>query len=444
MKNKLTDRPTKKKTIYNSSSLDNGTKDGIIELVDAIEEDEVIREANAENIALDRLSSGDTAKFTEDTDSKPVREETAEWDVFSRLSLFFDSCDGEVSKLIGEAEETGKEKQVHSDGVNILKHKPLANLNAENAVDSKNHVTEETAQEADELSEELFDDLEMNLEAIGEDCAQDDNMSEAKNDLPEEFFDDLMTGSVAATENSAVDKTINLEGRLAEHLFINLERVWKAPATEPNELEAVHPQGGSTPKPHKEDLLDTGKYFLELRGVDKKIAVYQRKIEQLMDKKEKMKKQYEHLSDILGKKGEELKKAVSVVLKEYWSLEISYMDKEKRDSFNENIIIQLDGRNILTKIKSTDKRKLPNKFITQVWQDLYFSNLGPTAEGALIVNYDLRSSEQYSASEHIAIDKELLADIIFIDTRILHELTIAILSSDLSIHEAKKILFKKE
>ena len=483
MKNKLTDRAPKKQATDNSNSQDTSTEDEIIELDNLVEEDdlapaksahigkvfaskpgvqsfkvgkedEVTKNAGAEEVALNRSATSDTGGVTEDADHKPVREKTAEWDIYTTLCNFFDSCDLEVSKLVGKAEKIGNEIQVHSDSDNAPLGKSSGDLNTKLALDNKDHIAEETLQAADELLEELsdafemkldevFDVLEMKREAIGEDYTQEEDMSEARNDSPEDLFNDPMTETSSGIENSAVEKKVNLDNGLVEDLFVYLEPNGKASAPELSELEVVQPQLDSTPKSHRKDWLGTDQYSLKIRTVEQKIAEHQRKIEQLMVKKEKMKKQYEHLNDILYKKGEELKKAVSVVLKEYWSLKIGYMNKEKRASFDENIIIQLEGKNILAKIKTTDKRKLPNTFIAQIWQDLYFSNLGASAEGALIVNHDIRRYEKDNVPEYIAIDKELLEDIIFIDTRELYNLTIAILSNNLSIHEAKRILFNK-
>ena len=471
MKNKLTDRAPRKKATYNSNSQDNGTEDKIIGLVDLVEEDnpapteavrteelianyhgaqslkvgkevEVTRNAGAKDGVLNRAAGSDAGRVTEDANSTLVREQTAEWDVYTTLYNFFDSCDLEASKLVGEAEESGKERQVRSDNDNVLREKSSGDLNAKPEVDSENSIFEEKVQAEDELLEDLFDDLEVKFESSTEDDTQEE-MSAAEDDLPLDLFDDVEVETMAVSVNGAVEGKVNLDDGLSKDLFVNLKHEGKATATEPGDMEVLQPRVGSTSRFYKEDWVDSNQYFLKLRAIDKKVVEYQRKIEKLMAKKEKMKKGYEHLNDILYKKGDELKKAVSMVLKEYWSLKITYMNKEKRASFDENIIIQFDGRNILAKIKSTDKRKLPNKFITQVWQDLHFSKLGTSAEGALIVNHDMKSNEKDKVPEYVEIDKELLEDIIFIDTRVLHKLTAAILHTDLSVDEAKRILFKK-
>ena len=68
--------------------------------------------------------------------------------------------------------------------------------------------------------------------------------------------------------------------------------------------------------------------------------------------------------------------------------------------------------------------------------------MGTNAEGGLIVNYCLEKNprERNLAYEE---DEDQLEDLIFIDTRVLHNLTTAIIDAELSIKEAKRILFNK-
>jgi hypothetical protein len=68
--------------------------------------------------------------------------------------------------------------------------------------------------------------------------------------------------------------------------------------------------------------------------------------------------------------------------------------------------------------------------------------LGAGAEGALVLNYGLEKNPKERNSAY-AEDKEQLEDLIFIDTRVLHNLTTAIIDADLTVQEAKRILFSK-
>jgi hypothetical protein len=141
-------------------------------------------------------------------------------------------------------------------------------------------------------------------------------------------------------------------------------------------------------------------------------------------------------------KDEELKKAVAKIFSDFWSLKISHMDKTKSAEFRENILIEDNGRDILVKIKGTHEDYPSIKFITEVWKDLHYSGLGTGAEGALVVNYGLEKNPKERNLAY-AEDKEQLGDLIFIDARVLYNLTAAIIDADLTIEEAKRILFKK-
>ena len=183
-------------------------------------------------------------------------------------------------------------------------------------------------------------------------------------------------------------------------------------------------------------------YPIALQALDKKIAEFKQEIENVTAEKEELKKKYECVRSILYLKNKELKKAVAEIFTDYWSLKISHMDKIKRAEFKENILIEHNGRDILVKIKGTHEDYPSIKFITEIWKDLHYSELGTSAEAALIVNCGLEKNpkERNLAYEE---DKEQLEDLIFIDTRVLHNLTTAIIDGDLTIEEAKRILFMK-
>jgi hypothetical protein len=69
--------------------------------------------------------------------------------------------------------------------------------------------------------------------------------------------------------------------------------------------------------------------------------------------------------------------------------------------------------------------------------------LGTRVDGALIVNHDIGNNPEARHLPYADEDAEQLDDLIFIDTRVLHKLTAAIIDGDLSVEEARKILFKK-
>ncbi len=248
----------------------------------------------------------------------------------------------------------------------------------------------------------------------------------------------------ATSEKDCAESIPEPKKEFFKNLFLNIEVVKEAPSREAGANAAAPVDGKPRITSDKTNWLDSGRYYPEsIQVIDRKIAEYEKKIEKLVDKKKKIKKSYEQLRSILYLEGEELKKAVAIILAKYWSLKLSFMNKAKRAEFNENILIKHNNRIVIVKIKGTHSDIPSHKFITQVWQDLHFSGLGTRADGALIVNHDIENDPEDRRVPYADEDAEQLDDLIFIDTRVLHKLTTAIIDGALSAEEAKKILFKK-
>ena len=229
-----------------------------------------------------------------------------------------------------------------------------------------------------------------------------------------------------------------------KNVFLNIEPVQEAPSTEAGANATVLVNRESGVAPDKAEWRDRGQYYPEsVQAIERKIREYEEKIEKLVFKKNKIKKTYEKLRSILYLEGEELKKAIVIILAKYWSLKLSFMHKGKRAGFNENILIKYNNRIIMAKIKGTHSVYPPYKYITQVWQDLHYSGLGTRADPALIVNHDIGNNPEARHLPYADEDTEQLDDLIFIETRVLHKLTTAIIDGDLSVEEARNILFKK-
>ena len=265
--------------------------------------------------------------------------------------------------------------------------------------------------------------------------------------------DDRLTGSDTvhpdrrsqeSTKKDGTDSVSETMKESSKSLFLDIELVKETPNRELHTKQAGPAEGESRVTEDKKDWLDSGRYYPKsLQALDKKIAAHEKKISNLADKKKKLQKTYEELRSILYLEGEELKKAVTIILAKYWSLKLSFMNKEKRAGFSENILIKHDNRVIMAKVKGTHSVYPFHKYITQVWQDLYFSGLGTRAEGALIVNHDIGSDPESRRLPYADEEAEQLGDLIFVDTRVLHTLTTAIIDGTLSAEEAAKILFKK-
>lgn len=248
----------------------------------------------------------------------------------------------------------------------------------------------------------------------------------------------------ATNEKDGTDHIPESKKKFEKNLFLNLEVVKGAPARKADATQAGSTEEEPRVKSDKTNWIDSSRYYPEsVSAYDRRIAAYEKKIEKLVAEKVKVQKIYEHMMGILYLEGEELKKAVATIFSKYWSLNVFPMNKAKREGFNENILIKHQNRIVIAKIKSTRSASPSHKFITQVWKDLYYSGLGARADGALIVNHDIEKAPEDRPSPYADENAEQLDDLIFIDTRVLHKLTTAVIDGDLSIEEAKKLLFKK-
>jgi hypothetical protein len=245
----------------------------------------------------------------------------------------------------------------------------------------------------------------------------------------------------AIDETAKTEEVIESEDQLPENLFVNLELVKEATGNKDG-ATVVDKEPETTPE--KTNWVDSSRYYpLAVQAIDKKIAEYEQAVEKLVAEKEQLKKVYLNLRSILYLEGEELRKAVLLILTKYWSLKLFFLNKTKGVGFNENILIRYNGRRILATIKSTSRVSPSHKFITQMWQDLHYSGLGARADGALIVNYNTETDPKDRSLAYADEDEDQLDDLIFIDTRVLYKLTAAIIDGHLSVEEAKIILFKK-
>jgi hypothetical protein len=244
-------------------------------------------------------------------------------------------------------------------------------------------------------------------------------------------------------EKDATGKRPEPEDVVEENLFVDIKLEKGALDATPFSIEPDAPRREFEMTTDKISWIESDQYYpITLQALDRKIEELKKDIENLTAEKEELKKKYECVRSILYLKDEELKKAVAKIFSDFWSLKISHMDKTKTAEFRENILIEDNGRDILVKIKGTHEDYPSIKFITEVWKDLHYSGLGTGAEGALVVNYGLEKNPKERNLAY-AEDKEQLEDLIFIDARVLYNLTAAIIDADLTIEEAKRILFKK-
>jgi hypothetical protein len=206
------------------------------------------------------------------------------------------------------------------------------------------------------------------------------------------------------------------------------------------------PSGDS--EPQEIDWLSSRKYYPRaLLTLDNQIAERQQELErnirELKAQREELKRNFEILPSILHASGEDLKKAVLRVFTTFWKLKVSELDAARKPSIKEDILVEHNGRRIVFKIKSTSDMHPSVKYITQLWQDLHYSGLGAAAEVGLILNHQVRVDPKHRGLAYPGDEEEHLEDIIFVDARVLYDLTLAIIDRGLPTHEAAELLLMK-
>ena len=248
-----------------------------------------------------------------------------------------------------------------------------------------------------------------------------------------------------------------------------LPRTEEAPGIENGILKELHKERGSTartvvketdglivpvPEPASSSrsggthwVAGDGFYPKCVLNVEKEVARCQeemeRRIRELRAEKEELKKRYEDVRSLLYATDDQLKTAVVNVFRTHWQFQVSDVESTRTLGSKGDILVEHDGRKFLFKIKSTNRTYPPVKYIAQVWRELHFSGLGSEAKGGLILNHDVRIDPRYRNLAYTGDDEESLEDIIFLDTRVLFYLTLAIIAYDFPLQEAKELVLKE-
>ena len=174
-------------------------------------------------------------------------------------------------------------------------------------------------------------------------------------------------------------------------------------------------------------------------------AQFEQDLHCLQTEKETLKQEYDMLIKILSSTGDELKIAVIKVLREVFGLHVEDADEQNVGSkLNEDILIKHGSRSILAEIKGTNSQNPTDRFISQVWKHLFKAREHGITEGALILAHHISCeprdrSNAYNGPEQ----EEELREIIFIDTRVLHSIAVAIIDGELTKSNATDILLQK-
>lgn len=201
--------------------------------------------------------------------------------------------------------------------------------------------------------------------------------------------------------------------------------------------------------PHNEiDWVDSDDFYpsLELGKLNKEliqiVTDYEKKTS---DKKEQIvryKDNYQYLKTLVTGDGDDLVDAVFKCLNDVIGLDVTKSDDEEKPEEIEDLLIKVNGMDIVTEVKGTNSVNPPLDYPSQPIRHISRRGYGKDAEGCLILNHDKNRPPAQRKPAYIDSDKQpLIKDIYFIDTRVLLDVVKAVIDKRLSKDAAIKILF---
>lgn len=158
-------------------------------------------------------------------------------------------------------------------------------------------------------------------------------------------------------------------------------------------------------------------------------------------KQKSAREKYQFLADLLTQKHDALKESVIRTLREVLCLSVIDADKNKETTLaHEDIIVKVEDEQILAEIKGDNAPYPGTGHIAQLWKHL--KNKKEIEKGVLILNYDVSTEPEKRKLAYTGEEEHQLDDIAFIDTRVLHDLAIAVIDHGMAADEAVKILFQ--
>ena len=253
-----------------------------------------------------------------------------------------------------------------------------------------------------------------------------------------------------SADESETEPPPTVEEDLFSELLEDLESTERAVAQEAAAVQPPTSANGAPrdPELHDLDWVRSGTYYPQLiASLDKQIAECQqeldKKVKELTVQRDQLKQNFDDVRSLLTGQEDQLRKSIIQVFTTFWKLKVSELDATKKASFREDLLVEHNGRKIVFKIKSATTADPSLKFITQLWQELHYSGLGASTEGGLILNHDVRVEPKSRGLAYTGDEEEYLEDIIFVDTRVLYNLTLAIIDYGLPVQEATELLLRK-
>jgi hypothetical protein len=252
----------------------------------------------------------------------------------------------------------------------------------------------------------------------------------------------------SADENE-IERPAAVGEDLLSELLKDLESTERAVAQEAGAVQPPPCANETPPDPalHDLDWVSSGNYYPQLiASLDKQIAECQqefdKKIKELTVQRDHLKQNFEDVRSLLTGQEDELRKSIHRVFTTFWKLKVSELDANKKETFREDLLVEHNGRKIIFKIKSTTANDPSLKFIAQLWQELHYSGLGASTEGGLILNHNVGVEPESRGLAYTGDEEGYLEDIIFVDTRVLYNLTLAIIDYGLPVQEATELLLR--
>lgn len=156
---------------------------------------------------------------------------------------------------------------------------------------------------------------------------------------------------------------------------------------------------------------------------------------------------YRKLPGLLTSKGNELKECVVWVLKDVLCFSVIDQDEKKQSSIaREDLLIEgveVDGAacNIIVEVKGDGSPYPSSTHITQLWR--HMQGHPREALPMLILNYDIDTSPTDRSLAYTGEHEGEIEGIIFVDTRVLHAIAVAVINGDVSLVDAQNLLKKK-
>jgi hypothetical protein len=337
-------------------------------------------------------------------------------------------------------------------------------LDAPSGLDPETNSDIPPAQREDSSKEEAQPDIETvevgTLPGVAEDFQGDEGDTEAQDVQVEEllgaFFSldeagdllDELTGVSEPDPLPPTEEAPGIESAVLKEPDKGGESTDQTVADETDELVVPVPKPASSSGSEGIDWVAGDAFYPKcVLDLEKEVARCQeemeRRIRELRAQKEELKKRYQDVRSLLYATDDQLKTAVVNVFRTYWKFQVSDVENTKGLGLRGDILVEHDGRKFLFKIKSTNRTYPSVKYIAQVWRELYYSGLGTEAKGGLILNHDVRIDPRYRNLAYTGDDEESLEDIIFLDTRVLFYLTLAIIEYDFPLQEARELVLKE-